>query len=136
MAVDVVVQVAKSDEIVVARQAGRDLAESLGFSLTDLTLIATAISEVARNITSYTDGGEVRVSTVEQQGRIGLVVEAVDLGPGIADVDRALEDGYSSRAGMGLGLPGARRLMDEFEVQSAVGRGTTVIMRKWAPTSV
>jgi serine/threonine-protein kinase RsbT len=136
MAVDVVVQVAKSDDIVVARQAGRDLAESLGFSLTDLTLIATAISEVARNITSYTNGGEVRVSTVEQQGRIGLVVEAVDFGPGIADVDRALEDGYSTRAGMGLGLPGARRLMDEFEVQSAVGRGTTVIMRKWAPTGV
>lgn len=136
MAVDVVVQVAKSDDIVVARQAGRDLAESLGFSLTDLTLIATAISEVARNITSYTNGGEVRVSTVDRQGRIGLVVEAVDFGPGIADIDRALEDGYSTRAGMGLGLPGARRLMDEFEIHSAVGRGTTVIMRKWAPTSV
>ncbi len=124
MAVDVVVQVANSDDIVVARQAGRDLAESLGFSLTDLTLIATAISEVARNITSYTNGGEVRVSTVDQQGRIGLVVEAVDFGPGIADIDRALEDGYSTRAGMGLGLPGARRLMDEFEIHSAVGRGT------------
>jgi serine/threonine-protein kinase RsbT len=136
MAVDVVVQVAKSDDIVVARQAGRDLAESLGFSLTDLTLITTAISEVARNITSYTNGGEVRVSTVDRQGRIGLVVEAVDFGPGIADIDRALEDGYSTRAGMGLGLPGARRLMDEFEIQSAVGRGTTVIMRKWAPPSV
>ena len=136
MALDVVVPVTGSDDIVVARQAGRDLAESLGFSLTDLTLIATAISEVARNITSYTNGGEVRLSTVDEDGRICLVVEAVDSGPGIADVDRALEDGYSTGAGMGLGLPGARRLMDEFEIRSVVGRGTTVIMKKWAPGSV
>jgi serine/threonine-protein kinase RsbT len=76
MAIDVVVPVTGSDDIVVARQAGRDLAESLGFSLTDLTLIATAISEVARNITSYTNGGEVRLSTVDEDGRICLVVEA------------------------------------------------------------
>jgi len=136
MAVDVVVPVMRSDDIVVARQAGRDLAESLGFSLTDLTLIATAISEVARNITSYTNGGEVRLSTVDEQGRMGLVVEAVDSGPGIADLDRALEDGYSTGAGMGLGLPGARRLMDEFEIHSVVGRGTTVTMKKWAPANV
>ena len=132
MAVDVAVPVTGSDDIVVARQAGRDLAESLGFSLTDITLIATAISELARNITSYTNGGEVRLRTVDEHGRTGLVVEAIDSGPGIADVDRALEDGYSTSAGMGLGLPGARRLMDEFEIRSAVGRGTTVIMKKWA----
>jgi serine/threonine-protein kinase RsbT len=136
MAVDVVVPVLGSDDIVVARQAGRDLAERMGFSLTDLTLIATAISEVARNITSYTTGGEVRLSTVDEPGRTGLVVEAVDNGPGISDIDRALSDGYSTGAGMGLGLPGARRLMDEFEIHSAVGEGTTVIMRKWAPAGV
>ena len=136
MVVDVAVPVTGSDDIVVARQAGRDLAESLGFSLTDITLIATAISELARNITSYTNGGEMRLHTVAEHGRTGLVVEAIDSGPGIADVHRALEDGYSTSAGMGLGLPGARRLMDEFEIRSAVGRGTTVIIKKWAPANV
>jgi serine/threonine-protein kinase RsbT len=136
MAADVIVPVADSDDIVVARQAGRDLAERMGFSLTDLTLIATAISEVARNITSYSTGGEVRLGTIDEPDRTGLVVEAVDNGPGIADLDRALSDGYSTGAGMGLGLPGARRLMDEFEIRSVVGEGTTVIMRKWAPASV
>ena len=131
MVVDTVVPVANPDDIVVARQAGRDLAARLGFSLTDLTMIATAISEVARNITSYAGGGEIRLTVADDRGRSAIVVEAVDRGPGIADVDRALEDGYSTGTGMGVGLPGARRLMDEFEIHSEVGRGTTVIMRKW-----
>jgi len=132
MAVDVVVPVGSSDDIVVARQAGRDLAAGIGFSLTDLTLVATAISEVARNITSYADSGEIRLTVIDEGVRVGIVVEALDEGPGIADLEQALEDGFSTSSGMGLGLPGARRLMDEFEIHSQVGHGTTVVMRKWA----
>lgn len=132
MAVDMVVPVDDSHDIVVARQAGRDLAAGIGFSVTDLTIIATAISEVARNISSYAGSGEIRLTVIDQDARVGIVVEAIDHGPGIADVERALEDGFSTGSGMGLGLPGARRLMDEFEIHSEVGRGTTVVMRKWA----
>ena len=131
MAVDMVVSVGSSDDIVVARQAGRDLAAAIGFSLTDLTLIATAISELARNITSYAGSGEIRLTAINEDARVGIVVEAIDEGPGIADLKQALVDGFSTSSGMGLGLPGARRLMDEFEIHSQVGRGTTVIMRKW-----
>jgi serine/threonine-protein kinase RsbT len=124
--------VAADTDIVEARQMGRDLAAQLGFSLTDLTMIATAISEVARNITTYAGRGEVTLRLIRQAERRGLVVIARDDGPGIADIDRALLDGFSTGRGMGLGLPGARRLMDEFEIDSSPGRGTTVTMRKWA----
>jgi serine/threonine-protein kinase RsbT len=123
--------VAADADIVKARQTGRDLAAQLGFSRTDLTLIATAISEVARNITTYAGRGEIILRLIHEAGRWGLVVVARDDGPGIADIDRALQDGYSTGRGMGLGLPGARRLMDEFEINSSPGRGTTVTMRKW-----
>lgn len=132
MAVDLLVPIGSSDDIVVARQAGRDLAAAIGFSLTDLTLIATAISEIARNITTYAGSGEIRFTVLKERRRVGLVVEAIDEGPGIADIEQALEDGFSTSSGLGLGLPGARRLMDEFEIHSQVGRGTTVIMRIWA----
>jgi serine/threonine-protein kinase RsbT len=128
---EVRIEVAADTDIVEARQTGRDLAAQLGFSLTDLTLIATAISEIARNITTYAGRGEITLRLVRQGERRGLLVVATDDGPGIADVDRALEDGYSTGRGMGLGLPGARRLMDEFEIDSGPGRGTTVTMRKW-----
>lgn len=124
--------VAADPDIVEARQTGRDLAAQLGFSLTDLTMIATAISEVARNITTYAGRGVVTLRLIRQTQRRGLVVIARDDGPGIADVDRAMQDGFSTGRGMGLGLPGARRLMDEFEIDSSLGRGTTVTMRKWA----
>jgi serine/threonine-protein kinase RsbT len=124
--------VAADTDIVEARQTGRDLAAQLGFSLTDLTMIATAISEVARNITTYAGRGDVTLRLIRQADRRGLVVIARDDGPGIADIDRALQDGFSTGRGMGLGLPGARRLMDEFEIDSSPGRGTTVTMRKWA----
>ena len=133
MADEVRIEVAGDTGIVEARQTGRDLAAQLGFSLTDLTLIATAISEVARNITTYAGRGEISLRLVRQAGRRGLVVVASDEGPGIADLDRALEDGYSTGRGMGLGLPGARRLMDEFEIDSSPGHGTTVTMKKWTP---
>jgi serine/threonine-protein kinase RsbT len=132
---DFVVEVSNSDDIVTARQAGHELARQLGFSLTDVTMIATAISEIARNITSYAGRGEVRVGLQYRDGRQALVVRAEDDGPGIADVERALEDGYSTGRGLGLGLPGARRLMDRLIVESAPGKGTVVEMWKWIPPS-
>jgi serine/threonine-protein kinase RsbT len=130
---DFVVDVNNSDDIVIARQAGHELARQLGFSLTDVTMIATAISEIARNITSYAGRGEVRVGVQYRDGRKALVVRAEDDGPGIADIERALEDGYSTGRGLGLGLPGARRLMDRMIVDSAPGKGTIVEMWKWIP---
>ncbi len=122
------------DDIVAARKAGHQLALDLGFSLTDVTMIATAISEIARNITSYAGRGAVRVTVADREGRKALVVRAEDEGPGIADVERAMEDGYSTGRGLGLGLPGARRLMDRLVVESAPGRGTVVEMWKWVPS--
>lgn len=119
-------------DIMVARRLGRDLASQLNFSITDLTLIATAVSEVARNILTYAGEGEIRFEAIEQQGRRGIRVTASDRGPGIVDIPQAMQDGYSSGVGLGLGLPGARRLMDQFEVRSKVGVGTTVVMTKWA----
>ncbi len=133
MPTDFVVDVNNSDDIVTARQAGHELARQLGFSLTDVTMIATAISEIARNITSYAGRGEVRVGVQYRDGRKALVVRAEDDGPGIADIERALEDGYSTGRGLGLGLPGARRLMDRLIVESAPGKGTVVEMWKWIP---
>jgi serine/threonine-protein kinase RsbT len=130
---DVVVDVGNSDDIVAARQAGHELARDLGFSLTDVTMIATAISEVARNITSYAGFGAIRVAVSDRDGRKALVVRAEDHGPGIADIERALEDGYSTGRGLGLGLPGARRLMDGLIVESRPGRGTVIEMWKWIP---
>jgi len=131
---DILVEVADPDDIVAARQAGHHLARGLGFSLTDVTMIATAISEVARNITSYAGYGEIRVAVTEREGRPALVVRAQDEGPGIADINRALDDGYSTGRGLGLGLPGARRLMDRLIVESEPGHGTVVEMWKWIPS--
>jgi serine/threonine-protein kinase RsbT len=131
---DFVVDVNHPDDIVTARQAGHELARQLGFSLTDVTMIATAISEIARNITSYAGKGEVRVGVQYRDGRRALVVRAEDDGPGIDDVERALEDGYSTGSGLGLGLPGARRLMDRLVVESVPGEGTVVEMWKWTPS--
>jgi serine/threonine-protein kinase RsbT len=133
VAADFVVDVNNPDDIVTARQAGHELARQLGFSLTDVTMIATAISEIARNITSYAGRGEVRVGIQYRDGRQALVVRAEDDGPGIADIERALEDGFSTGRGLGLGLPGARRLMDRLVVESAPGKGTVVEMWKWIP---
>jgi serine/threonine-protein kinase RsbT len=130
---EIVVAINNPDDIVEARKAGHQLALYLGFSLTDVTMIATAISEVARNITSYAGHGKVLVTVADREGREALVVRAEDDGPGIADVERAMEDGYSTGRGLGLGLPGARRLMDRLIVESALGRGTVIEMWKWVP---
>lgn len=120
-------------DIVLARQQGRELSERIGFSASDQTLIATAISEVARNILKFAKRGVIVLNEVNHNPRRGIVVVASDQGPGIPDIPLALQDGYSTGSGLGMGLPGCRRLMDEFEIQSEIGRGTTVTMRKWRP---
>jgi serine/threonine-protein kinase RsbT len=119
-------------DIVEARREGRALGEQLGFTRGELTVIATAISEVARNIVVYAKYGEVELEVVEDRGRRCLVVVARDEGPGIEDLTRAMSDGFSTAGGLGLGLPGARRLMDDFEIVSELGKGTVVTMKKWA----
>lgn len=131
MAADVTVPIAGAADILTARQAARTLAGELGFGVGDATLIATAISELARNIAAYAGHGEIRLTVTARGSRRGLEVEAVDEGPGIDDIAAALQDGYSTSGGLGLGLPGARRLMDEFEIHSEPGEGTTVLLRRW-----
>ena len=126
------IEITHESDIVSARQAGREVAETLGMSRSDVTLIATAISEVARNILKYAGQGELLVSPVAGAGCQGIRIVAVDNGPGIVDVELALSDGYTTGNGLGLGLPGSRRLMDDFDIQSAPGQGTTVTMTKWA----
>jgi serine/threonine-protein kinase RsbT len=123
--------VGSDTDIVAAREAARRLSERAGFGLTDLTLIATAVSEIARNILTYAGRGEVLIQLVEERGRPGVRIEATDEGPGIADLESAMQDGYTTSSGMGLGLPGAKRLMDEFTIRSAPGEGTRVVMTKW-----
>jgi anti-sigma regulatory factor (Ser/Thr protein kinase) len=118
-------------DLVAARAEARALAIKLGFSRTDATLIATAISEVARNIVVHVGKGQIVMRPVYQGPRYGLVVVASDDGPGIRDIEAALAKGNTGRGGLGLGLPGARRLMDEFEVECGPDRGTTVTMTKW-----
>jgi len=120
-------------DIVVARQEGRTLAMSLGFSPGDATLLATAISELARNIVTYANVGDILLDTVNGAARLGMQVVAHDEGPGIADVQQALRDGFSTSGGLGLGLPGVRRLVDEFQIVSDGTSGTTVTIRKWKP---
>jgi RNA polymerase sigma factor (sigma-70 family) len=128
---EVRIPISSDADVVTARKQGRELAARAGFSGTELTIIATAISEIARNIVMFADRGEITVSLVGENSREGVTVVARDSGPGISDLDRALQDGYSGYGGMGLGLPGSRRLMDEFEISTEVDRGTTVIMTKW-----
>jgi len=125
----VTLPISADPHIVAARQAAREFAVRAGFTGTDLTLLATAVSEVTRNIVRFAGSGEVAIELLAP--RRGVRVTARDAGPGIADVDSALVDGYSTTDGLGLGLPGSRRLMDEFDISSEVGRGTTVTMTKW-----
>lgn len=118
-------------DIVIARQKGRELANQLGFTATDAALVATAISELARNIVSYAQQGDITLAVVNHGDQKGISVVARDEGPGIPDVERALQDGYSTSRSLGMGLPGVRRLVDEFEIVSKLGGGTTVTVRKW-----
>jgi len=118
-------------DIVSARQKGRQLASQCGFPSTDLAVVATAISELARNIVRYAVRGEVILRLVDNNGQRGIEVVAADDGPGIPDIGLAMQDGYSTSGGLGLGLPGTRRLMDEFEITSKFGKGTSVTVRRW-----
>lgn len=120
-------------DIVVARQRGREQAVALGMSGPDITLITAAISEVSRNIVEHANEGEIILQVVDRGQRRGLQIVARDQGPGIADVAQAMQYGYSTRRGLGVGLPGAKWLVDEFDIVSAVGCGTTITMVKWAP---
>jgi serine/threonine-protein kinase RsbT len=123
--------IVSSSDLVEARHKGRAWAGQLGFSSSERTLIATAISELARNIIRYARQGEIIMQVVNDGPREGVAVVAQDNGPGIADIDRALQEGYSTSGGLGLGLPGVRRIMDEFDIESELGRGTTVTIKKW-----
>jgi RNA polymerase sigma factor (sigma-70 family) len=125
------IAVSTDPDIVVARQAARHVAAGAGFPSTELTVVATAVSEIARNIVRFAGVGQVIVEQIEDSHRLGVRIVARDAGPGIVDLERAMQDGYSTYRGLGLGLPGARRLMDEFEVVTRPGRGTTVTMTKW-----
>jgi serine/threonine-protein kinase RsbT len=126
----------KSEEgIVLARQAGRAMSAGLGLSVTDQTLVATAISEVARNIILYAGRGVVELEVTTGPNGSGLSIRAVDEGPGIPDIELAMRDGYSTGRSLGLGLPGARRLMDDFSITSEPGQGTIVTMVKWGGTA-
>jgi serine/threonine-protein kinase RsbT len=121
-------------DIVTARQRGRALALEIGFNGADVTLIAAAISEVARNIVDHAKKGEIVMAPVSNSangGRRGIQIIARDEGPGIRDVAQAMQYGYSTRKGLGVGLPGAKWLMDEFDIASEIGRGTTITMKKW-----
>ena len=128
---EIQVPINSDQDIVTARQRGRLLAAALGFSSGDATLIATAISELARNIVRYAKSGEIRLTVINGSARQGIQLVAQDRGPGIPDIPQALRDGFSTSGSLGLGLPGVMRLMDEFEITSKRGKGTTVVMRKW-----
>jgi len=125
------VAINSDQDIVSARQKGRAMAMELGFSSGDATLIATAISELARNIVSYARKGQIMLKGVQGSSRVGILVIASDEGPGILDIRQALRDGFSTSGSLGLGLPGVRRLMDEFEITSQPKLGTTVAVKKW-----
>jgi serine/threonine-protein kinase RsbT len=129
---DSVVAIESDADVVTARQQARAMASQLDLSSTDQTLLATAISEVARNITAYATRGEVLLKVIEDDdGRRGIRVIARDQGPGIDNVELALQDGYTSGTGLGLGLPGARRLVHDFQIETAPGRGTKVTLVMW-----
>jgi len=125
------VAINSDQDIVLARQKGRAMAIELGFSSGDATLIATAISELARNIISYAGQGTIALTPLQTSSRTGMLIIASDHGPGIPDIQQALRDGFSTSGSLGIGLPGVRRLVDEFEIASQPRRGTTVKVKKW-----
>lgn len=131
MAVEFTVPVRVEADILIARKAARSIGLRLGLNETELVLVATAISEIARNILIYAREGEMTFEEQSQGHRRGLVVTARDEGPGIADINKAMQDGFTTGKGLGLGLPGARRLMDDFSIESKPGEGTTIVMKKW-----
>ena len=127
------VAINSDQDIVLARQKGRAMAMELGFSSGDATLVAAAISELARNIISYAGEGEIQLAALRGSNRTGIRIIARDEGPGIRDIPQALRDGFSTSGSLGIGLPGVKRLMDEFAIDSMPGRGTIVTVKKWKP---
>ncbi len=125
------VQINKEWDIVGARQMGRELAKDLDFGTVDQARIATAISELARNIYLYADKGKVAYEKIEDMNKKGLKIIACDQGPGINDLSKVMEDGFSTSGGLGAGLPGVKRLMDYFDIVSEPGKGTTITTIKW-----
>ena len=132
MADEISLRVDRDADVVLARQRGREMAAAAGISGSDLTVVATAISEIARNIIAYGERGRIVLKIATNGRRRGVVVIASDEGPGIPDIETAMRDGFSTGKSLGFGLPGARRLMDDFEIVSAPGEGVTVTMTKWS----
>ncbi len=128
---EVRVPIFSDSDVIIARQNARELAIATGFGVTDQVAIATAVSELARNIYEYAKTGEMTLQRVDADGTRGIVVIAQDNGPGIADVERVLRGGYSTSGGLGLGVSGTKRLMDEFEIVTQIGMGTTIATKKW-----
>jgi serine/threonine-protein kinase RsbT len=127
----IVIDINNEMDIVLARQTGRKVSKELDFSLVDQSRITTSISELARNIYKYALPGKIIIEAIIKENKNGIKVIAVDEGPGIPDIKKALEDGYTTSGGLGAGVPGVKRLMDEFEIYSAVGEGTKIIVKKW-----
>lgn len=118
-------------DIVKVREYARDVADEIGFSTNERTLIATAVSEICRNIIEYAQDGKVYIEPILKNPKKGITITVEDQGPGIEDIDKAMQDGYSTGRGMGVGLPGTKRIMDEFDIQSEINRGTRIVMSKW-----
>ncbi len=123
--------IVKDHDIVKVREYARDVASQIGFSTNERTLIATAVSEICRNVIEYAGEGKVIIQTVAKNPRTGISITVEDKGPGIEDVAKAMQDGYSTSRGMGVGLPGTKRIMDDFTIHSEAGKGTRVMMSKW-----
>jgi len=128
---DETLSIRSSDDIVKVRRITRESALMQSFSLVDQTKIVTAASELARNTLDHGGGGEVHIQTLEHGTRRGVRLTFTDHGPGIADLEKALKDGFTTGGGMGLGLSGSKRLVNEFDIKSAIGRGTTVTITRW-----
>ena len=125
------VSIEDESHIITVRKSVREVATRLGFGLTDVTRIITAASELARNIYTYAGTGVMRWQVLDNGTNVGIELTFEDRGPGIADLEQVMKEGYSTSGGLGMGLPGSKRLMDEFEIQSTAGRGTTVTVKKW-----
>lgn len=126
-------QLRSGEDVVIARQAVREASSELGFSLVDQTKLITAASELARNTVVHGGGGTMQLEVMREDRRVGIRLSFIDHGPGMKDVQLALRDGYTTGGGLGLGLGGARRLSNEFEIQSSPGQGTTVRIVRWKP---
>ncbi|MCM3664825.1 anti-sigma regulatory factor [Mesobacillus subterraneus] len=128
----IVININNEFDIVLARQKGREVSKELLFGGVDQARITTAISELARNIYLYAGSGQITISILEDNGRRGIQISASDNGPGISDIRMVLQDGFSTSGGLGAGLPGVKRLMDTFDIDSVPGAGTTITISKWA----